>query len=300
MASITEFTKAIDPQVQAIFTTVLGERSMADSIVNPVPPEAYTLTIGSQTGVGSTPTKLEGEDATPANPRQGPTQTATHVVYSHLLQITRELSMWDRFASVNKMVHSMAQGTMYARESSVANIFARAFNNAYTGADALELVSRVHPLYGANGGTTPNEIATTATALSPDTLEEIRLIFQNCVNDNGQIIQQRPRFLLTGLTLGTRARTYLGSPLMPESANNDINEIARGMMPLEWDLITSPINYFLLGDKSAHDISRSVKQTPTPRGPFVQFRSENIEYAIAFEEIVFFVGWRGVAGATGA
>ena len=300
MASITEFTKLIDPQVQAIFTTVLGERSMADSIVNPVPPEAYTLTIGSHTGTGQTPTKDEGDDATAASPRQGPTQTATHVVFSHLLQITRELSQWDRFASVNKMVGSMAQGAMYTRESSVANIFVRAFNSAYTGADSIELVSRVHTLYGANGGTTPNEIATTATALNPDTFEEIRLIFQNAVDDNGLLVQQRPRFLLTGLTLGTRARTYCNTPLMPETANNDLNEMARGIAPIEWDLLPSTTNYFLLGDKSSHDISRSVKQTPTPRGPFVQFRSENIEYAIAFEEIVFFVGWRGVAGAEGA
>ena len=300
MASVAEFTKLIDPQVQAVFTTALAERSMADSIVNSVPPESYTLTYGSHTGTGMTPTKDEGNDATPASPRQGPTVSATHVVYSHLLQITRELSLWDRFASVNKMVGSMAKGAMYTREYNVAQVFARAFNNAYTGRDSLELVSRAHVLYGPSGGTTPNEIATTGAALSLDTFEEMRLIFQNAVDDQGLIMQQRPRFLLTGLTLGTRAKKYCSNPMEPETANNDQNFYSRGIAALEWDLITSTTNYFMLGDKMDHDINRSTKQAPTPRGPFVQFRSENIEYAIAFEEVIFFGDWRGTAGAEGA
>jgi len=299
MATVSEFTRSIDPGIQAVFMDELSRASFADQLLNLVDARSRTMTFGAITGAAATPIKVEGDNAQAFSPRQAGQVSATHVVYSHLLEITREMQRWDLKDTIMRLVRAMAQGAPYTMEYSAANLLNRAFNSSYTGADGIELVSRVHTLYGPAGGTTPNEIATTATALSTDTLEEARLIHQNQPNDDGLILQQRPRFLVTGLTLGTRARKMLLSEKEWDTANNAVNAIARGIMPIEIDLISSTTSYFLLSDKSQTGLMRSLAQAPTPRGPWRHEESESDRYGLSMEFVDFFIGWRGVTGAEG-
>ena len=299
MATVSEFTRSIDPGIQAVFMDELQREQMGDQFLNRVDPKSRSMTFGAITGAAATPTKSEGDNASTFSPRQAGSVTATHVVYSHMMEITREMRSWDLKDTIMRLVRAMAQGAPYTMDYSAANLLNRAFNSDYTGADDIELVSRVHTLYGSGGGTTPNEIVTTGTALSTDTLEELRLVHQNAVNDDGLIIQQRPRFLLTGLTLGTRAKQMLLSDKEWNTANNAINAIARGIQPLEWDLFSSATAYVLLSDKAQHGLMRSLAQAPTPRGPWHVDENESDRYALAMEFIDFFIGWRGVSGAEG-
>jgi hypothetical protein len=91
---------------------------------------------------------------------QGPTQRYTHVAYALGFIITHEAMMDNLYEKIGvQRTSSLAFSMRQTKENVVANIYNRAFNTSYVGADGKPLFATDHP---GSGGTFSNKLATDA------------------------------------------------------------------------------------------------------------------------------------------
>lgn len=177
-------------------------------------------------GFGLGVVKPEGTAVSYDSMQQGFIKRYIHIVYGLGFIITREaiednLYMKMAKAQTESLAHSMKQ----VKETVAANVLNRAFNNAYVGADGLELCSTAHLL--SKGGTYQNTL-TTAADLSEASLEQALIDIGGFVDDAGLKMQARGQKLILPRQLEFEAQRILKSTLQSDSANNNINVLLSG------------------------------------------------------------------------
>lgn len=251
------------------------------------------------TSFGLAPIKAQGSPTMYDANSQGNVARYTHVAYSLGYIVTREELADNLYKEVSMnrasaLAFSMAQ----TKENVGANVYNRAFNSSYTGADGLELLSTAHTM--ANGSTFSNELATAAD-LSEASLEDLAVQIMQATNSKGMKISLRPTALLVPPQLVFEAERILKSTLQNDSANNAINALrSRGTIP------TVHVNHYFT-DADAFFI-----RTNAPSG-MRWFDREGVEFtkdtdfdtdnAKAKGYMRFSVGWtdpRGLYGSPGA
>jgi len=182
------------------------------------------------TGFGLAPVKTQGGGVSYASDLQGPTARYTHVVYGLGYIVTREeiednLYESKSFNRAGALAFSMRQ----TKENVAANVYNRAGNSSYTGADGLELLSTAHILSG--GGTWSNEL-NPAADLSEAALEDILIQIATTTDDNGLKISLLPKVMLVPPQLMFDAERLLQTIQQPGTANNDVNAVrSMGLIP---------------------------------------------------------------------
>src|SRR3990167_6186465 len=181
-------------------------------------------------GFGLASVKPEGTAITYDTEKQGFTSRYTHVTYGLGFVITRELFDDDLYdVAGQKKAKSLARSMRQTKETVAANVYNRAFNNSYTFADGLELLSDAH--VNIAGGTYANELATAAD-LSEASLEQAVIDIGNLTDDAGLKIAVMPKVLLIPIDLMFEASRILKSDGRVGGADNDLNALkTMGVIP---------------------------------------------------------------------
>jgi hypothetical protein len=181
------------------------------------------------TGFGLAVVKPQGGSITYDTAQQGYTTRYTHVAYALGFIITHEAVQDNLYEKIGmQRTGSLAFSMRQTKENVVANIYNRAFNSSYAGADGKELLATDHPTLG---GTFQNEL-TTAADLSEASLEDMAILIGQATNARGMKIALQPRSLVVPWPLMFEASRILMSSGQPGTANNDINVLkAKGIFP---------------------------------------------------------------------
>ena len=182
------------------------------------------------TGFGLASVKQEGSPITYDSEKQGFTSRYTHVTYALGFVVTREMFEDDLYDVVGqKKAKALARSMRHTKEQVAANVYNRAFDVTYAGADALELCSTAH--LNVAGGTFANELATPAD-LSEAALEQACIDIGNYTDDRGLKIAVKPVCLLIPIQSQFEAARILKGDWQVDSANRNINALkTMGMIP---------------------------------------------------------------------
>ena len=173
------------------------------------------------TGFGLVPVKPQGKAAEYDSETQGPTTRFVHVAYALGYIVTHEELKDNLYMEVSKTrATSNARAFRQTKERVCANIYNRAFNASYTGADGVALCATNHP--NTSGGTFSNKLLVDAD-LSEAALEDMLIQIMQATDDRGLLINLMPKSLHIAAANWFNANRILKSVLQPGTGNNDIN-----------------------------------------------------------------------------
>lgn len=252
-------------------------------------------------GTGLLTQKSEGSNIMYDDMQQGFVSRYTHTVYASGFIITREAIEDNLYVELaSRRSRALGESALNTKETVCANLFNRAFNSSYVGADGVEMCSAVHLL--EKGGTYRNELATAAD-LSEASLEQACIdIKTQLKSGSGLLIKAMPKKLIIPAELAFTAHRLLASTLQNDTANNAINSI-RAMNAIPEGMVSNPH----LTDSDAWFLSTSISDGPKifeRRAMEVEndtdFDSENVKFKVTER---YSVGWtdpRGIFGTPGA
>lgn len=186
--------------------------------------------VVEHTGFGLVPVKPQSESTVYVAHSQGVTKRFIHTAYGMGYIVTREEKADNLYEQVSRArAGSLAFSFNQTRENVGAQIFNRAFNSSYTGADGQPLLSSAHP--NAISGTWSNVLSTPA-AFSEASLEDLTINIMNAQDSQGLRISLRPVKLIGPVNLTYEFIRVLQSVGQPDTANNTINALkASGAIP---------------------------------------------------------------------
>lgn len=250
-------------------------------------------------GFGLAPVKQQGASVSYDTDSQGPTSRWTHVVYGLGYIVTREEiedNLYEKVAM--DRAQALKISMVETKENVVANIYNRAFDSNYTGADGVCLLSASHPSTAGN----QSNVLATAADLSEASLEDMIIQIMGATNDRGIKIKLMPQTLHVPRQLVFEATRILKSNLQNDSANNAVNALkAMGTLPGG----VKPNHYFT--DSDAWFVrTNAVKSLRLFQRRAMEFTKDNdfgTENALAKATerySVYWGDWRGLYGTAGA
>lgn len=190
--------------------------------------KAYEEDVES-TSFGLAPVKAEGTAITYDDHNQTNVAKYVHTTYGLGYKVTMEELADSKYEYVSKRRSEMLAYSMRQTKEIVgANIYNRAFNSNFTGADGKELLATDHP---TRAGNQSNELATPAD-FSEASLEDLLIQIRQAKNSRGLRIQLIGQKLIIPNDLMFEAQRVLMSELQSGTANNDTNALRRmGLLP---------------------------------------------------------------------
>jgi len=256
----------------------------------------YEKTLGL-TGFGLAATKTEGNSVTYDDAYQGYTQTLTNVVKGLGFIVSKEMYTDDQYDKINALPKALKWSMLETQEWDMANVFNRAFNSSYTGADGKELCATDHPLVA--GGTEQNELSTSAD-LSMTSLEQAMIDIADMTNDRGLLAGLKVKKLIVPPELAWTAQQLMGSDKDPESNYNAINP-AKSLFPEGFVVnhyLTDPDAWFIL--TTAQSGLVFYDRWPLEFTKDNEFDSDNAKFKATMRYIMGWDDFRQVFGSPGA
>lgn len=183
--------------------------------------------------------KAEGDSIAYDSERQGFTTRYQHLTFALGFMVTREAQEDDLYDVV---AQNKAQGLAFSmrqtKEIVGANVYNRAFNSSYKGADGVSLCSSAH--VNIASGTWSN-MPSVAVDISEAALEQAYIDISKWTNDRGLKIAVMPQKLIIPADLMFEAERILKTPYRVGTANNDINAL-NAMGKLQGGIV---VNHYL-------------------------------------------------------
>lgn len=181
------------------------------------------------TGFGLAPIKPQGQSIVYDTAQQGLTSRYTHIAYALGFIITHEALKDNLYEKIGmQRTGSLAFSMRQTKENVVANLYNRAFNSSYNGADGTTMISTAHPTLVGNQS---NRLAVDAD-LSEASLEDICIQIAQAQNARGMKIAIMPKSLHIPVNLMFEATRILKSINQNDTANNAVNAIrSMGLFP---------------------------------------------------------------------
>lgn len=250
------------------------------------------------TGFGMLSVKAQGAAVTYQEQEQGYIKRYTHVAYASGFIVTREEAADNLYLKVaGDRVAALAFSARQTKEVVTANVYNRAFNSSYTGADGKELLATDHPTVA--GGAQQNE-PTTAADLSEASLEDMITLISKCKDDKGFQIKVMPKALIVPPDLWFEAQRIMKSALNPDTANNAVN-VVKSMIP------GGVVMNHYLTDTDAWfvrtNVPNGMKLFTREKMEFTDdgdFDTMNRKYKCYERYSVGWTDWRGLFGSPGA
>lgn len=250
-------------------------------------------------GFGQASVIEEGSGVTYDSMQQGFLTRYTMTKYGTGFIVTSEAVDDNQYTEIAlKRAAELAPSVKDTQETVAANVYNRAFNSSYTGADGLELLSTAH--VNVAGGTYANELSTAAD-LSEASLEQAVIDLMKFTNDRGLKIAVMPTSLIIPVDLWAEAERILKSPLQSGNSNNDINALKMsGYIP------KVVLNHYLTDTDAwfirtnVPDAMRRFVRKPVTFSEDNDFDSDNLKFKVVYREAY---GWsrpKGLFGSPGA
>jgi len=222
------FANLLEPGIRDIFGDTYNEfQEEYTSMFDTMSSTRSFEEIQEITGFGLLTEKVQGASVDYDDPLQGYKTTLTNITYGLGFNVTREMFEDDQYNKINAMPKALAMSARQTIENVAANVYNRAFNASYTGADSSVLCATDHA--SPAGGTYSNK-ATTNSDLSETSFEQALIDIAAYTNARGLKINAMPKTLLVHPNDFYQASKILKSGQEPESANNAINP-AQGILP---------------------------------------------------------------------
>lgn len=180
------------------------------------------------TSFGLAAVKDQGTAATYADPFLGFQKIIDPVVYSLGSSVTIEMYEDDQYNFIGKIPAMLAESIRHTEETVAFDVFNRAFNASFPGADGVPLASTAHPL--VEGGTYSNR-PTVAADLTQTSLENACIAISQFVDDRNKKIGLKAIRLIVSTDDQYKAEKILNTQYKVDSADNTINPMM-GKMPL--------------------------------------------------------------------
>ena len=303
MAAITTgaHPKALWPGVEAWFGAKYTEHPLECNDLFDVSTSKQAYEENAEnTSFGLAPVKSEGAGIAYDSHTQGVVARYTHIAYALGYIVTKEelddnLYKSKSFDRAEYLAFSMRQ----TRENVGANVYNRAFNTAYLGADGLTLINTAHLM--ANGGTFANR-PTAGVDFSEAALEDMLILIAGATNSRGLKISLIGECVVIPRQLQFDVERVLKSSLQNDTANNAINALkSQNVLPKGVKLnhyLTDPDAWFVR--TSAPKGLRNFNRNSVEFERDTDFDTKNAR-ASAYERYSF--GWtdpRGLYGSPGA
>lgn len=173
-------------------------------------------------GLGLASIKTESGATTYQSISQGLTSRYTHVAYSTGFMLTREMIKDNQYKSkALRAAKMLNRAFRHTKETVASNIYNRAHNSSYTGADGKVLCATDHP---TQAGSQSNRL-TTAADFSEAALEDLCVLISNAVDEVGLKAALEKKSLHVPTALEFEAARVLRSMGQNDSANNATNAL---------------------------------------------------------------------------
>lgn len=260
---------------------------------------AYEEDVGTS-GFGLAQIKPEGQAIVYDEESQAYTTRYAHTVFALGFIVTREMFEDDLYDVVGqRRARGLAFSMRQTKEIVCANVYNRAFNASYAGADGVEMCSAVHPNFA--GGTQANELGTPAD-LSEASLEQACIDISKWTNDRGLRIAVMPQTLIIPVDLMFEAERILKTPHRVGGDKNDINALyAMGKFPGGIKVnhyLTDTDAWFLR--TNAKDSLKYFERRAQEFEIDNDFDTENAKYKASERYSAGWTDWRGIYGTPGA
>jgi len=287
------------PELQAVIeATTESYPSMIPILFNE---EGMTTDIAQHTTMSGLRNPIQVGENVPVQfqtIKSGYPKTYTATKWGTGYRISKEAVDDGKFGFIERATKSFSKGMFEVKEIAAADIFDNGFTT--NGYDGVPLFSNSHPL--ENGGGVVGDNLGTAAELSITSYRDLRNLFQNTLNEDGQFVKYMPKFLVLPQALQDLGQEIVKSQYNPEDANNAINTVYDTIALLPgnyWQYLDSDTAFFLVGDKAEHWLmfmSREAMSTD----------SDYDKEARAWELMCFsrwdvgYSNWRAICGNAGA
>jgi hypothetical protein len=188
----------------------------------------------------------DASDVPVDTPWKGFNKSFTVVTYRLGTKIERAMTEDQLFPVATKMAGGLMQAYRTLLEYDFANIFNRAQNSSYTGADGVELSSASHPQPERQVGTWSNR--ETAAALTHGTYSTARVNMRQRPNEKGDPMPLRPKELIVPPALEQKAKEIMQSEKVDDTALNTKNVWMGEVEIMVYDWLTSSTQWMLWGN----------------------------------------------------
>lgn len=245
--------------------------------------------------LGVIPVADEGEEVTYLDATQLYDKTYTFETYKGGFAVTEEAQEDDLHGILGKKMASMLGKSLKRTiEQYAANIYNRATNGSYTGADGVPLCDGSHPI---EGGTEQNELSTAAD-LSVTTLRQAIQDIEATVDYKGGLSDIKPTILAVAPAEQWTGAELLKSAQDPESAHNAINPLQGRMKLMVNDYFTDADACFLLDPTAVegHLPTQFIWRVKPTLGVSSSndFDTGNLKYKIRARFNASWTAWRGI------
>lgn len=247
-------------------------------------------------GLGRMAAINEGESVPYDDAVEGSRVTVSHTLYALGYQVSRILFDDEMYGTIKRMTEALARSVRYEQEVQFWEIFNDADAGAtFTGFDGLPLIDDSHTLLKSTS-TFDNRLT---ADISASALQSAVDIFATLVDESNMNIALEPRLLVVPAQNRWLAAELIESQYDPESAENAINPLAD--VGLSWfasPFITDTDSWFLLADKSMHDLNFIWRLRPETDDT-VDFDTKSLKFSTIQRFSIVFNDWRGVVGSMG-
>lgn len=291
-----EFALFLEPKLSNIWHDAFPtEVSKYSQVMNVRDMNKRTITDAKLAGFGSLQAQAEGDEVVYDDPIAPVSKTYTYSVRALGYRVQEGIWIDDQYDEVKRFERDLMDSGKDDVETSAASVFNNAFGTTNTGFDSLQLVSTAHTRM--DGGSNIANRPSTDEALSLSALHSSIIRIKKLVNDRGRPRVHTPKTLLIPSDLIIVAAELLDSEKKPGTANNDNNVIRKyGLVPLEWEHLTSTTAWFVVCDK--HDVNFLWRKKPAT-GMEVDFDTDTIKRKLRQHYAYGFGEWRGVDGSDG-
>lgn len=244
-------------------------------------------------GLGTVPTKPEGENIKQDQPIQGGTVRYTPGAYGLGFQVTREMWDDDQYGIMKKVSSDFAGSIRQTIETSAISTMVNSFSSTKT-IDGGTFIGS-HTLLG--GGSYSNASATNQ-AFSVTGIQEQILIFEKMVNERGLLKRSMPETVLLPVDQQFKAQEILHSSYKPFTGTNEINSVQGRVTPMFNHYLTSTTAWWLLSRRQSHTLKYFWRTQPEFDSQD-DFSTKGAAYSVFFRFGNGVTYWHGVTGSPG-
>lgn len=244
-------------------------------------------------GLGTVPTKPEGENIKQDQPIQGGTVRYTPGAYGLGFQVTREMWDDDQYGIMKKVSTDFGASIRQTIEVSAISVLVNSFTSTKT-IDGATLIG-THPLLG--GGTYSNA-SLTNQAFSVTGLQEQILIFEKMVNERSLLKRAMPEEVLLPVDQQFKAQEILHSSYAPYTGNNEINSVQGRVVPRFNHYLSSVTAWWLLSRKASQTLKYFWRTQPEFDSQD-DFSTKGAAYSVFFRFGAGVTYWHGISGSPG-
>jgi hypothetical protein len=287
------FLEAVIEEAYESYPSVVEQVFNVKDMKNGIAQHTQVSALSAASEVG------EGEEIPQDRVYSGYSKTYLARKFGILLATSQEAIDDERFDSISKNASKLGRAIRSAMEIDGASVFNNGFATA--GLDGQTLFSTAHPLLSPGAGTSSNRLAVAAD-LSVTSLKDLITVFKEQLDTSANKIMINPKALLVPSELEYLAYELLKSTYLPEGSNNNLSSIGPSgrykIEPVCWEYLTDSDAFFLVADKSDHEIYHFWSKQPEIKQE-IDFKTDVALTRILARWDVGYSDWRGVCGSPG-